>query len=92
MVPDAHVYGTRGQLVHVNAPWIGAAVFGDEDSVYAIPCPGQPLELGGTSEDGAEERTPQPETLARILRDNAKVLPSLRRLPETRAAERGSSC
>lgn len=30
LVPDAKLYGTRGQLVHVNAPWIGAAVFGDE--------------------------------------------------------------
>ena len=87
LVPDAKLYGTRGQLVHVNAPWIGAAVFGDEDSVYAIPCPGRPLELGGTAEDGEEDRRPQPATLRRILRDNAKVLPSLRCLPETRVAE-----
>ena len=53
IVPDAEVYPARGELLHVTAPWVQAAVFEDPGSGYVIPCPGSDLELGGTLDDHA---------------------------------------
>jgi glycine/D-amino acid oxidase-like deaminating enzyme len=80
LVPDELVFPQRGQLVHVAAPWVRAAVWeAESEEAYAIPRAGGELELGGTSEDHAWGRAVRPEVQARILRDNAAVVPSLSR-------------
>ena len=77
LVPDNAVYPCRGQLLHVEAPWVTTAVFDDANGGYVIPFPGSDLELGGTAEDGATERKLNGATAERILRDNVRMIPSL---------------
>jgi len=79
LVPDPGVYPCRGELLHVNAPWVKAAVFDDLDNGYVIPCPGAELELGGTADDHTYERRLDPATRDRMLKDNIEMIPSLAR-------------
>ena len=92
LAPDTRVFGCRGHLLHVEAPWVGACVFPEDDEeahCYIIACPGRPLELGGTAEDGAEERSAVSAARAvSMLEGNARVLPSLERTAELRALRR----
>jgi glycine/D-amino acid oxidase-like deaminating enzyme len=78
-LPDDSMYGCQGQLLHVDAPWIKAAFFADASDVYMIPCPGTPLELGGSASDGVVNRQPDQKELDRILSDNIGEVPSLAR-------------
>eukprot|EP00937_MAST-01D_sp_MAST-1D-sp2_P003369 g3369.t1 len=78
LAPDAAVFPCRGITAQVDAPWVEAAVFADDDDAYAIPCPGCPLEIGGTAEDGETDRRPQGAAIARMVAAMRAVVPSLR--------------
>jgi D-amino-acid oxidase len=106
LVSDENMYACRGQVLHVQAPWVTMAVTDDEGGIplphlhlpssppaacrhppstcaggaYVIPIPGGDLELGGTADDGEEDRRPSKADTARILDNCAKLIPSLRGL------------
>lgn len=73
-VQDMSVEAVRGQVVRVRAPWIRHAVMAG--SSYILPnrdC----VILGGTKEFGNYNLNPDPATSVRILRECAKLVPSL---------------
>ncbi|MFI8853064.1 FAD-dependent oxidoreductase [Streptomyces sp. NPDC053499] len=80
LVPDPTVRPVRGQLVVVENPgveeWYVAASDSAAETTYILPQP-YGLVLGGTAEDGAEEREPDRATAAAILRRCAAVHPGL---------------
>jgi glycine/D-amino acid oxidase-like deaminating enzyme len=76
-LPDSMMYANQGQLLHIDAPWVKAAFFAEASDVYMIPCPGCPLELGGSATDNRLDRRPDSQELARILRENVEAVPSL---------------
>ncbi|MGI5347791.1 FAD-dependent oxidoreductase [Streptomyces sp. CA-250714] len=80
LVPDPAVRAVRGQLLVVENPgideWCVAANDSAEETTYILPQP-YGLVLGGTAEDGAEQREPDMATAAAILRRCAAVHPEL---------------
>jgi len=83
LAPDDKAYPCRGELIHVNAPWVNAAVFDnyDGDDGYVIPCPGCDLEIGGTSDKHAYERVLNPATKDTMLHNAISRIPSLKDAP-----------
>eukprot|EP00961_Rhodomonas_salina_P188445 2543339-Rhodomonas_salina.1 len=82
LAQDEQVYPCKGQLVHVEAPWLRTAVFADEEGWYAIPwCNSSKVQLGGTSEEHLMSKQPDPAAQARILARNAAGIPSLKSAP-----------
>ncbi|WP_019357858.1 FAD-dependent oxidoreductase [Streptomyces sp. AA1529] len=80
LVPDPEVRPVRGQILVVENPgveeWYVAAGAGARETTYLLPQP-YGLVLGGTAEDGVEEREPDPETAAAIVRRCAAVHPEV---------------
>ncbi|MGP3986076.1 FAD-dependent oxidoreductase [Streptomyces sp. 3N207] len=80
LVPDPAVRAVRGQILVVENPgieeWYVAASDSASETTYVLPQP-YGLVLGGTAEDGAEEREPDPATAAAIVRRCAAVHPQL---------------
>ncbi|MGW0738060.1 FAD-dependent oxidoreductase [Streptomyces sp. NPDC002851] len=82
LVPDPEVFGVRGQLVLVENPgveeWFTDAAAGADALTYFFPR-GDVVALGGTAEEGAEGRVPDPAVAAAIVARCAAVRPELGR-------------
>ena len=79
---DGCLYPCKGQLVHVDAPWLRTAVFADDEDWYAIPwCNSSKVQLGGTSEEHVMTKEPDPEAQRGILERNTAGIPSLKAAP-----------
>ncbi|NSC24780.1 FAD-dependent oxidoreductase [Streptomyces albus subsp. chlorinus] len=80
LVPDPSVRAVRGQILVVENPgveeWYVAASSGADETTYLLPQP-YGVVLGGTAQDGAEEREPDPATAEAIVRRCAAVDPRL---------------
>ncbi|MEU7316847.1 FAD-dependent oxidoreductase [Streptomyces sp. NPDC007083] len=80
LVPDPEMRAVRGQLLVVENPgveeWYVAAGDGARETTYLLPQP-YGLVLGGTAEDGVEEREPDSATAAAIVRRCAAVHPEV---------------
>ncbi|MFG3259680.1 FAD-dependent oxidoreductase [Streptomyces sp. NPDC048172] len=80
LVPDPSVRPVRGQIVIVENPgieeWYVAADKSASETTYVLPQP-YGLVLGGTADDGAEDRTPDPATAEAIVRRCAELHPEL---------------
>ncbi|MDF4252438.1 FAD-dependent oxidoreductase [Streptomyces sp. WMMB303] len=80
LVPDPEMRAVRGQLLVVANPgveeWYVAAGDGARETTYLLPQP-YGLVLGGTAEDGVEEREPDSATAAAIVRRCAAVHPEV---------------
>jgi D-amino-acid oxidase len=80
---DDTVVAVRGQVVRVSAPGVQEWLLDQSDPanlVYVVPREGDVV-LGGTAEEGAEGRTPDPATTAAIRARCAALLPELREAP-----------
>jgi D-amino-acid oxidase len=76
---DDAVTPVRGQVVRVANPGVERCVVADEGPLgiaYVIPR-SEDVILGGTADEGATDRTPDPEVTARILRAAAALEPKL---------------
>ena len=80
LVPDPSMRPVRGQIVIVENPgieeWYVSADKSASETTYVLPQP-YGLVLGGTADDGAEDRTPDPATAEAIVRRCAAVHPEL---------------
>jgi D-amino-acid oxidase len=80
---DASLTAVRGQVVRVRAPGVDEWLLDQSDPrrlVYVVPREGDVV-LGGTAEEGAEDRTPDPATTAAIRARCAALVPALRDAP-----------
>lgn len=83
LVADPVLTPVRGQVVRVADPGLDRWTLeeGHPDGlVYVVPR-GTDAILGGTAEEGAEDRTPDPAVAAAILRRCAEVVPELAGAP-----------
>ncbi|MET9864334.1 FAD-dependent oxidoreductase [Streptomyces smyrnaeus] len=80
LVPDPAVRAVRGQILVVENPgieeWYVAASDSARETTYILPQP-YGVVLGGTADDGAEDREPAPATAAAIVERCAAVHPEL---------------
>ncbi|MBQ1160912.1 FAD-binding oxidoreductase [Streptomyces sp. A73] len=80
LVPDPTVRAVRGQILVVEDPgieeWYVAASDSARETTYILPQP-YGVVLGGTADDGAEDREPAPATAAAIVERCAAVHPEL---------------
>ncbi|MFE0764935.1 FAD-dependent oxidoreductase [Streptomyces smyrnaeus] len=80
LVPDPTVRAVRGQVLVVEDPgieeWYVAASDSARETTYILPQP-YGVVLGGTADDGAEDREPAPATAAAIVERCAAVHPEL---------------
>ncbi|MBO8197130.1 FAD-binding oxidoreductase [Streptomyces smyrnaeus] len=80
LVPDPTVSAVRGQVLVVEDPgieeWYVAASDSARETTYILPQP-YGVVLGGTADDGAEDREPAPATAAAIVERCAAVHPEL---------------
>jgi D-amino-acid oxidase len=80
---DDSLVAVRGQVVRVRAPGVQEWLLDQSDPanlVYVVPRE-RDVVLGGTAEEGAENRTPDPATTAAICARCAALLPELRDAP-----------
>jgi D-amino-acid oxidase len=80
---DDSLVAVRGQVVRVEAPGVDEWLLDQSDParlVYVVPRE-RDVVLGGTAEEGAEDRTPDPATTAAILGRCAALVPALRDAP-----------
>jgi len=80
---DAGVSAVRGQVVRVAAPDVDEWLLDQSDParlVYVVPRE-RDVVLGGTADEGAEDRTPDARTTAAIRARCAALVPALRDAP-----------
>jgi D-amino-acid oxidase len=80
---DASLTAVRGQIVRVAAPEVREWLLDQSDPqrlVYVVPRINDVV-LGGTADEGAEDRTPDPATTDAIRARCAALLPALRDAP-----------
>jgi D-amino-acid oxidase len=80
---DDSLVAVRGQVVRVAAPDVREWRLDQSDParlVYVVPRE-RDVVLGGTAEEGAEDRTPDPATTAAIRERCAALVPALRDAP-----------
>jgi D-amino-acid oxidase len=80
---DDSLVAVRGQVVRVTAPSVQEWLLDQSDPanlVYIVPRE-RDVVLGGTAEEGAEDRTPDPATTAAIRARCEALLPELREAP-----------
>jgi D-amino-acid oxidase len=80
---DDSLVAVRGQVVRVTAPGVREWLLDQSDHadlVYVVPRE-RDVVLGGTAEEGREDRTPDPATTAAIRARCAALLPELRDAP-----------
>jgi D-amino-acid oxidase len=80
---DDSLVAVRGQVVRVTAPGVREWLLDQSDPadlVYVVPRE-RDVVLGGTAEEGREDRTPDPATTAAIRARCAALLPELRDAP-----------
>jgi D-amino-acid oxidase len=80
---DASLTAVRGQIVRVAAPEVREWLLDQSDPqrlVYVVPRIDDVV-LGGTADEGAEDRTPDPATTDAIRARCAALLPALRDAP-----------
>jgi D-amino-acid oxidase len=80
---DDSLVAVRGQVVRVAAPGVERWLLDQSDParlVYVVPRE-HDVVLGGTADEGAEDRTPVPATTAAIRERCAAALPALRDAP-----------
>jgi D-amino-acid oxidase len=80
---DDSLVAVRGQVVRVSAPGVQEWLLDQSDPanlVYVVPRE-RDVVLGGTAEEGAEDRTADPATTAAIRARCSALLPELREAP-----------
>jgi D-amino-acid oxidase len=80
---DDSLVAVRGQVVRVAAPGIEEWLLDQSDParlIYVVPRE-RDVVLGGTADEGSEDRTPDQATTAAILERCAAALPALRDAP-----------
>jgi D-amino-acid oxidase len=80
---DASLTAVRGQVVRVTAPGVQEWLLDQSDPerlVYVVPRE-RDVVLGGTAQEGAEDRTADPATTAAIRARCAALVPALRDAP-----------
>ena len=80
---DASLTAVRGQVVRVRAPGVQEWLLDQSDPerlVYVVPRE-RDVVLGGTAQEGAEDRTADPATTAAIRARCAALVPALRDAP-----------
>jgi D-amino-acid oxidase len=80
---DASLTAVRGQVVRVTAPGVDEWLLDQSDPerlVYVVPRE-RDVVLGGTAQEGAEDRTADPATTAAIRARCAALVPALRDAP-----------
>jgi len=80
---DDSLVAVRGQILRVAAPEVREWLLDQSDPqrlVYVVPRV-HDVVLGGTAEEGAEDRTPDPATTDAIRARCAAVIPALRHAP-----------
>ncbi|HEX6744300.1 MAG TPA: FAD-dependent oxidoreductase [Solirubrobacteraceae bacterium] len=80
---DDSLVAVRGQIVRVAAPAVGEWLLDQSDPqrlAYVVPRVNDVV-LGGTAEEGAEDRTPDPATTDAIRARCAALIPALRDAP-----------
>jgi D-amino-acid oxidase len=80
---DGSLVAVRGQVVRVAAPGVQEWLLDQSDPanlVYVVPRE-RDVVLGGTAEEGVEDRTPDPATTEAIRARCAALLPELREAP-----------
>ena len=80
---DASLVAVRGQVVRVAAPEVREWLLDQSDPqrlVYVVPRVNDVV-LGGTADEGAEDRTPDPATTDAIRARCAALIPALRDAP-----------
>jgi D-amino-acid oxidase len=80
---DASLVAVRGQVLRVAAPGVEEWLLDQSDPellVYVVPRE-RDVVLGGTAQEGAEDRTPDPATSAAIRERCAALVPALRDAP-----------
>jgi D-amino-acid oxidase len=83
LAADDSLFAVRGQVVRVAAPAVEEWLLDQSDParlVYVVPRE-RDVVLGGTAEEGAEDRAPDPATSAAILARCAALVPALRDAP-----------
>jgi D-amino-acid oxidase len=83
LAPDASLTAVRGQVVRVTAPGVEEWLLDQsepEQLVYVVPREREVV-LGGTAQEGAEDRTADPTTTAAIRARCAALVPALRDAP-----------
>jgi D-amino-acid oxidase len=83
LAADASLVAVRGQVVRVAAPEVREWLLDQSDPqrlVYVVPRENDVV-LGGTAEEGAEERAPDPATTDAIRARCAALVPALRDAP-----------
>jgi D-amino-acid oxidase len=83
LAADGSVGAVRGQIVRVAAPDVDEWLLDQSDParlVYVVPRE-RDVVLGGTAEEGAEDRTPAAQTSAAIRARCAALVPALRDAP-----------
>ena len=79
LVKDSAVYPTRGQLVHVYAPWITRSYLDDDSGAYVIPRANGVLVCGGTADRGKWDTVVDQNVATGIMQACTAMLPSLER-------------
>lgn len=77
LAADAAIYPIKGQVVHVEAPWIRMALADVDTGAYVIPFPGDTLECGGIAHERDYDRRVRREDTDTILSKVAHMVPSL---------------
>jgi D-amino-acid oxidase len=83
LAADASLTAVRGQIVRVRAPGVQEWLLDQSDPerlVYVVPRENDVV-LGGTAQEGAEDRTADPATTAAIRARCAALVPALRDAP-----------
>jgi D-amino-acid oxidase len=83
LAADASLVAVRGQVVRVAAPEVREWLLDQSDPqrlVYVVPRENDVV-LGGTAEEGAEDRAPDPATTDAIRARCAALVPALRDAP-----------
>ena len=83
LAADASLVAVRGQVVRVTAPAVREWLLDQSDPqrlVYVVPRENDVV-LGGTADEGAEDRTPDPATTDAIRARCAALVPALRDAP-----------
>ncbi|ELU16357.1 hypothetical protein CAPTEDRAFT_227776 [Capitella teleta] len=76
LVGDASVFPIKGQIITTKAPWIKHCLNFDDEGVYML-VGSQNVYIGGSSEKGNEDPTPDPDQSKRIWNDITRLVPSL---------------
>mmetsp|Transcript_17174 Transcript_17174/g.33671 ORF Transcript_17174/g.33671 Transcript_17174/m.33671 type:complete len:359 (+) Transcript_17174:70-1146(+) len=78
LVPDKNVKPVKGQTVHVPMDEVRCAMSDFESRSYAIPADGEWLEVGGTSEEGVWDRSPDQAIIEDLVDRASEMLPRLK--------------